>query len=228
MWPVVIEVVHVFADHREGVLARRVALSYRRAVRWHASADNPGANGGGEACAGGDELSHSVADYQPGDTTSIFLNLRVADIHACYEQWKAKGGKFLTPPIDRASGIRCYFDAVANEVEVPAPEDGEAAVTDPAAALSGLGTTTKGGHMGIHILEPAAQKLADATAKPSARSSATKTSTSRWHCTASWPTGPAPKAYANCPAPPPARQRRDQRVDPRVSERRPPRRDPHR
>jgi len=50
-----------------------------------------------------------VADYQPGDTTSIFLNLRVADIHACYEQWKAKGAQFLTPPIDRGSEIRCYL-----------------------------------------------------------------------------------------------------------------------
>src|SRR5262245_29183831 len=32
----------------------------------------------------------SVVDYQPGNTTSIFLNLRVADIQTCYEEWKAK------------------------------------------------------------------------------------------------------------------------------------------
>jgi catechol 2,3-dioxygenase-like lactoylglutathione lyase family enzyme len=50
-----------------------------------------------------------VADYVPGDTTSIFLNLRVADIHACYEEWKAKGAVFVTPPIDRGAEIRCYM-----------------------------------------------------------------------------------------------------------------------
>ena len=38
-----------------------------------------------------DKPGISVVDYQPGDTTSIFLNLRVADIQACYEEWKAKG-----------------------------------------------------------------------------------------------------------------------------------------
>ena len=51
----------------------------------------------------------SVVDYQPGDTTSIFLNLRVADIRACYEAWKEKGAEFVTPPIDREAEIRCYM-----------------------------------------------------------------------------------------------------------------------
>jgi catechol 2,3-dioxygenase-like lactoylglutathione lyase family enzyme len=51
----------------------------------------------------------SVVDYQPGNTTSIFLNLRVADIWACYEEWKAKGAEFVTPPIDREAEIRCYM-----------------------------------------------------------------------------------------------------------------------
>ena len=40
-----------------------------------------------------DKPGITVADYQPGDTTSIFLNLRVADIHACYQEWKAKGAR---------------------------------------------------------------------------------------------------------------------------------------
>lgn len=35
-----------------------------------------------------DKPGISVVDYQPGDTTSIFLNLRVADIQGCYEAWK--------------------------------------------------------------------------------------------------------------------------------------------
>ena len=50
-----------------------------------------------------------VVDYQPGDTTSIFLNLRVADIQACYQEWRAKGAEFVTPPIDRGAEIRCYM-----------------------------------------------------------------------------------------------------------------------
>ena len=56
-----------------------------------------------------DKPGISVVDYQPGDTTSIFLNLRVADIQACYEEWKAKGAEFVTPPIDREAEIRCYM-----------------------------------------------------------------------------------------------------------------------
>ena len=56
-----------------------------------------------------DKPGISVVNYEPGDTTSIFLNLRVADIQACYEDWRAKGGQFLTPPIDRGAEIRCYL-----------------------------------------------------------------------------------------------------------------------
>jgi len=56
-----------------------------------------------------DKPEISVVDYQPGNTTSIFLNLRVADIWACYEEWKAKGAEFVTPPIDREAEIRCYM-----------------------------------------------------------------------------------------------------------------------
>jgi catechol 2,3-dioxygenase-like lactoylglutathione lyase family enzyme len=56
-----------------------------------------------------DKPGISVVDYEPGDTTSIFLNLRVADIQARYEEWKAKGAEFVTPPIDRGAEIRCYM-----------------------------------------------------------------------------------------------------------------------
>jgi predicted lactoylglutathione lyase len=56
-----------------------------------------------------DKPGISVVDYQPGDTTSIFLNLRVADIQTCYEAWKEKGAEFVTPPIDRNAEIRCYM-----------------------------------------------------------------------------------------------------------------------
>jgi predicted enzyme related to lactoylglutathione lyase len=50
-----------------------------------------------------------VVDYMPGNTTSIFLNLRVADIQARYEEWREKGAQFVTPPINRGAEIRCYM-----------------------------------------------------------------------------------------------------------------------
>ena len=48
----------------------------------------------------------------PGDqnTVNSFLNLRVADIWACYKQWKAKGAHFLTEPLDNHGWeLRCYM-----------------------------------------------------------------------------------------------------------------------
>jgi catechol 2,3-dioxygenase-like lactoylglutathione lyase family enzyme len=56
-----------------------------------------------------DKPGISVVDYEPGDTTSIFLNLRVADIRARYDQWRSRGAEFLTPPLDRGSELRCYL-----------------------------------------------------------------------------------------------------------------------
>lgn len=49
---------------------------------------------------------------QPPDdpnTTSSFLNIRVADIDACYREWSAEGAEFLPPPIDREAELRCYL-----------------------------------------------------------------------------------------------------------------------
>ncbi len=40
---------------------------------------------------------------------SGFLNIRVADIGAVYERWRARGAEFVTPPIDRGAEIRCYM-----------------------------------------------------------------------------------------------------------------------
>lgn len=39
-----------------------------------------------------------------------FLNLRVADIEACYRDWSAKGARFLTEPLDNNGWeLRCYM-----------------------------------------------------------------------------------------------------------------------
>jgi catechol 2,3-dioxygenase-like lactoylglutathione lyase family enzyme len=47
----------------------------------------------------------------PGDPhrTSSFLNLRVADIGACYDQWRRRGAEFITPPKQHEHEIRCYM-----------------------------------------------------------------------------------------------------------------------
>jgi catechol 2,3-dioxygenase-like lactoylglutathione lyase family enzyme len=56
-----------------------------------------------------DKPDISVVDHEPGNTVSSFLNLRVANIQECYEQWSAKGAEFVTAPIDRGAEIRCYM-----------------------------------------------------------------------------------------------------------------------
>jgi len=56
-----------------------------------------------------DKPDITLIDYEPGNTTSIFLNLRVADIDDCYKRWSERGAQFITPPIDRGAEIRCYM-----------------------------------------------------------------------------------------------------------------------
>ena len=41
--------------------------------------------------------------------TSSFLNIRVADVWAVYEEWRSRGAEFLTPPQDMPGEIRCYL-----------------------------------------------------------------------------------------------------------------------
>jgi catechol 2,3-dioxygenase-like lactoylglutathione lyase family enzyme len=43
------------------------------------------------------------------DRVSSFLNIRVADIHAVYQEWSGRGAQFLTPPTDRGAELRCYM-----------------------------------------------------------------------------------------------------------------------
>jgi catechol 2,3-dioxygenase-like lactoylglutathione lyase family enzyme len=56
-----------------------------------------------------DKPDISMVDYEPGNAVSTFMNLRVADVQACYEEWSSKGAEFITPPIDRGAEIRCYM-----------------------------------------------------------------------------------------------------------------------
>jgi putative intracellular protease/amidase/catechol 2,3-dioxygenase-like lactoylglutathione lyase family enzyme len=43
------------------------------------------------------------------DHISSFMNIRVADIHTCYELWKSRGAEFITEPIPKYGEIRCYI-----------------------------------------------------------------------------------------------------------------------
>jgi lactoylglutathione lyase len=56
-----------------------------------------------------DKPAVTLAPPDDPDRTSAFLNLRVADIAACYAQWSARGAEFLTEPKNHASEIRAYI-----------------------------------------------------------------------------------------------------------------------
>ena len=43
------------------------------------------------------------------DSISSFMNIRVADIHACYELWRSRGAEFITEPKDKYGETRCYI-----------------------------------------------------------------------------------------------------------------------
>jgi len=43
------------------------------------------------------------------DRVSSFLNIRVADIQAVYDEWSARGAQFLTAPKHHETEIRCYI-----------------------------------------------------------------------------------------------------------------------
>jgi catechol 2,3-dioxygenase-like lactoylglutathione lyase family enzyme len=43
------------------------------------------------------------------DKVSSFMNIRVADIQACYELWRSRGAVFITAPIPKYGETRCYI-----------------------------------------------------------------------------------------------------------------------
>jgi hypothetical protein len=50
-----------------------------------------------------------LASPSDPNRVSAFLNIRVADIQQLYEEWSSRGAEFLTPPMQRATEIRCYI-----------------------------------------------------------------------------------------------------------------------
>jgi catechol 2,3-dioxygenase-like lactoylglutathione lyase family enzyme len=55
-----------------------------------------------------DKPTVTLATPSDPDTTSAFLNVRVADIRKVYEDWTARGAEFLTEPKDHGQEIRAY------------------------------------------------------------------------------------------------------------------------
>ena len=43
------------------------------------------------------------------DKINSFMNIRVADIQACYKLWKSRGAEFITEPIPKYGETRCYI-----------------------------------------------------------------------------------------------------------------------
>jgi len=54
-------------------------------------------------------VNYSLPPPEDLDTESSFMNIRVADVWACYEDWRRKGAEFLTEPKDHGFEIRCYM-----------------------------------------------------------------------------------------------------------------------
>ncbi len=46
---------------------------------------------------------------QNPNEVSSFMNIRVADIRSCCEEWRKRGAEFLTEPKDHRFEIRCYM-----------------------------------------------------------------------------------------------------------------------
>jgi catechol 2,3-dioxygenase-like lactoylglutathione lyase family enzyme len=63
-------------------------------------------NGGGPT---DDKPTVTLETPPDPDRVSSFLNIRVEDIQAVYEQWSARGAEFLTPPKQHETEIRCYI-----------------------------------------------------------------------------------------------------------------------
>jgi catechol 2,3-dioxygenase-like lactoylglutathione lyase family enzyme len=66
------------------------------------------------------------------DAVSSFLNIRVANIHACYELWRNRGAEFITEPMDKGGETCCYMrDPDGYLIEVGQSKDAAARAGGP-------------------------------------------------------------------------------------------------
>ena len=56
-----------------------------------------------------DKPSVTLSTPADPDSVSSFMNIRVADIQACYELWRQRGAEFITEPKDKYGETRCYI-----------------------------------------------------------------------------------------------------------------------
>jgi putative intracellular protease/amidase/predicted enzyme related to lactoylglutathione lyase len=56
-----------------------------------------------------DKPSVTLSVLANPDKISSFMNIRVADIQACYNLWKSRGAEFITEPIPKYGETRCYI-----------------------------------------------------------------------------------------------------------------------
>ena len=56
-----------------------------------------------------DKPNVTLRTPQNANEVSSFMNIRVADIQSCYDEWRKKGAEFLTEPKDHPSEIRAYI-----------------------------------------------------------------------------------------------------------------------
>jgi len=56
-----------------------------------------------------DKPAVTAAPPKSSDTLTMALNVRVADVHACYDLWRSRGAEFLTEPKVHTGETRCYI-----------------------------------------------------------------------------------------------------------------------
>ena len=56
-----------------------------------------------------DKPSVTLSVLADPDKISSFMNIRVADIQACYKLWKSRGAEFITEPKEKYGETRCYI-----------------------------------------------------------------------------------------------------------------------
>lgn len=56
-----------------------------------------------------DKPTVTLSVLEDTNRISSFMNIRVADIQACYKLWKSRGAEFITEPKEKYGETRCYI-----------------------------------------------------------------------------------------------------------------------
>jgi predicted enzyme related to lactoylglutathione lyase len=56
-----------------------------------------------------DKPTVTLRTPQNRNEVSSFMNIRVADIRSCHEEWRKRGAEFLTEPKEHKFETRCYM-----------------------------------------------------------------------------------------------------------------------